>query len=578
MFCVFCVGALSCDRRDEEPVLAGDGRPSLVPRAGLGRPAPAQESETATGSTVPIVGFEPGRVALGYDASPVGSARCGFCHPEHRRRSRTSRMARTSRRVTAESLDLWFDRERLGETVDWPSTGPSPPPRYRRDGDRVVLEAKGADGSASSATVDAIFGSGHLAFTPISAAPGRGLRELRVSRFTAGGWAMTPGSAGDPDPLGYVRSHEFSVDCLRCHTTSLAWVDDRLDLERTVFGIGCERCHGPGSEHVAAAEDSEEPGRIFNPGELAGAEQVRFCGECHRRPRDIEPDRVLRATPELARHAGASLMLSACFRRSPPGTSISCLDCHDPHGDGPHGDGPHGDGLHGDGLHGDGLHGDGLHGDGRARASERGAACLRCHVSPADDHSSPKVDRSADCVGCHMPAQKGSFFGLDFTSHWIRVPGAPAPAASPQSKDEYARYLERAYSGAIALGGWGQERQAKLRMRLGKLLFHEFDHERGLAALREALSYAPLYKDRILASRYHVRAGRVDDAVSILDDAIRVFPEHNVAYHELAELHMRARRLDAAQEVLARWERARPGDPHLQKDRRTLERLRRAPR
>ena len=461
-------------------------------------------------------------------------------------------MARTARRVTAESLGLWFDDERLEETVDWPASEATPSPRYRRDGDRVVLEGKGADGSASSATVDAVFGSGHLAFTPISAASGRGVRELRVSRFAASGWAMTPGSAGDPDPLGYVRSHEFSVDCLRCHTTSLAWADDRLDLERTVFGIDCERCHGPGSAHVAAAEDSEEPGRIFNPGKLAAAEQVRFCGQCHRRPRDIEPDRVLRATPELARHAGASLMLSACFRRSPPGTTISCLDCHDPHGDVPEG-------------------------DVRAGRSGYSAACLRCHERPAEDHSSVEVHRGADCIACHMPERKGSFFGLDFTSHWIRVPGAPAPGGSPR-KDEYARYLERAYREAIVLGGWGEERQAKLRMRLGKLLFHEFDRERGLATLREALSHEPLYKDRLLASRYHARAGRVDEAVSILDDAIRVSPEHNRAYHELAELYIGARRLDAADEVLGRWERARPGDPYLAKDRLRLERLRRARR
>jgi hypothetical protein len=261
---------------------------------------------------------------------------------------------------------------------------------------------------------------------------------------------------------------------------------------------------------------------------------------------DIEPHRALGRAPELARHAGASLMLSACFRRSAPEDAITCLDCHDPHRN-------------------------------ATRDPERSnASCLRCHRDPSPLHRSAAVEHGADCVACHMPRENEAFFGLSFTSHWIRVPGASPPAESPDGEEaaELARTLERAYREALAAPDHGPQRRAKLGMRLGKLLHERGRVDEGLAAMRDALSWEPLYKDRILAARYHERSGERARAVELLRNAIRSAPQNNRAYHELARLQLAAAELDAAEKVLDEWNAARPGDPFIAPVRRELERAR----
>ena len=506
-------------------------------------PEPVPIPENTSPREVPVVGFGHGGVELDYEASFIGSARCGSCHVEHYESK--SHMAMTSSRVTAENQDLWFSSERLAETLKWPKSDGRPPPRYRRGPGGVFLEARGEDGALHRARVAAVFGSGTRAFTPLSVEEGRGIRELRVSYFSGEkSWVMTPDSHDDPDPLGYVRSPESSHDCLKCHTTVLVFDENILNLEASVFGIGCERCHGPGSAHEASVLDGGDSLQIFNPGSLTSKDQVRFCGQCHRRPADSEPHRVLRRTPEVARHAGTGLMLSACFRRSPAASGITCLDCHSPH---------------------------------RSIDPARDSfnrPCLRCHGRPAEDHKSEPISESSDCTRCHMQTETKGFYGLKFTEHWIRVPDRPPPRATSE-RNEYAAYLEAGYRAAIARPGLGEERKSKLRMRLGKLLCGQGEREAGLAWLREALSFAPLYKDRILAAEYHRRAGRTGEAIEILTETVRLVPEHNRAYHTLAHIHLAADAFDLAEGVLRAWENARPDDPVLSETRDELQRRRR---
>jgi tetratricopeptide (TPR) repeat protein len=491
-------------------------------------------------------GFGPGGIELAYAASYIGSAACGKCHTGHFELARTHHMARTGERPTAETIDLWFSTDLLAKPLRWPPSEPSPAPRYRREGAEVLLEVRGEGGSKAAARVAAVFGSRAHGFTPIAVEDGRAIRELRISHSEVqDAWIMTPGSAGDPDPLGHIRSPEMSRNCLSCHTTLLAWGRDRLDLEATVFGIGCERCHGPGSAHVEAVAGQSRELAIYNPGALRADEEVKFCGQCHRQPSDIEPGQVLERAPDLARHAGAGLMLSACFRRSPPAETIRCLDCHDPHRN-----------------------------NDPARDA-RGAynqACRRCHARPAEDHPATQVGEGADCISCHLAVESRAFSGMDFTDHWIRVPGRPAPGSSPE-RSAYEAYLEAGYRDALARRGLGTERKARLRMRLGELLFGRGEREPGLEWMREALELAPLYRDRLVAAELHDRAGKPDEAVRILEEAIRLHPENNYAYHNLARLHLARGRREPAEAVLAAWERARPGDPALVELRDELKRL-----
>ena len=511
-------------------------------------PVPGEAETTAVSPTAPtqeaesVLGFGAEERPLEYAAHRVGSAACATCHPEQEATRATHHMARTGEFVSPVNRAAWFDLERLGHTVEWPDAS-TRPPAYHHEGDATFLTVQEQSGKTHQAQVGAVFGSGFRGFTPVALAPKRGLRELRLSYFReAAHWVMTPGSKDDPDPLGYARSSETSEDCLRCHSTSLVWKDDLLDSERSVLGIQCERCHGPGSAHVDAVNSVAGTASIFNPGHLRGRAQVEFCSECHRGPANAEPHTVLLRLPRLARHAGLGLQLSACFLRSPPAETITCLDCHDPHRNIKHGE------------------------------ENYNASCLRCHPAPEAVHRNA-VKREDDCVGCHMPVEKRGFFGLSFTDHWIRVPEAPPPWKT-EKKDVYVELLDRAYRQAISGARVAPERAAKLRMRLGKLLVRSGRTDEGLTWLREALTFEPLYKDRILSAEYHRDSGRGADARRLLEETIRKTPEHNRAYYTLAQLHLKAGELKLAAGVLDAWGKARPEDPFLTRSRRELTRRR----
>ncbi len=281
-------------------------------------------------------------------------------------------MAKTGRAVTSDNADVWFSAERLRKPMAWRAADA---PRYRTTPEGVFLDA-----GNQSVRVDAVLGSGSRGFTPIAAGNGRTLRELRLSFSSLHDtWLMTPGSELDRDPLGESDSEEQSGECLGCHATSLVWTNDILDLKESELGIQCERCHGPGSAHLESVQ-SGNPSAIFNPGSLGADRQVEFCGQCHRQPFDIDPLDVMSRHPSMVRHAGASLMMSECFRRSPKESTITCLDCHDSH-------------------------------DRGISADRFRASCMRCHSAPERDHRSQTISATANCVSCHMPVEEKTFMG-----------------------------------------------------------------------------------------------------------------------------------------------------------------------
>lgn len=462
-----------------------------------------------------VVGFPP--EALPYRAELVGSEKCGACHAEHFRQQETHPMALTGRAVTAKNFELWFSDERLKKPVAWRA---GDVPRFRTAPGGVVLES-----GSRSLRVGAVLGSGAKGFTPISAEPNRSIRELRLS-FSAphDTWLMTPGSERERDPLGTPDSREQSRDCLDCHGTLLAWRDDVLDFDESILGIHCERCHGPGSAHLEAVQ-SGNPSAIFNPGALRADQQVEFCGQCHRQPFDIDPLDVMTRHPSIARHAGAGLMLSACFRRSPRETTITCLDCHDPH---------------------------------RDREAGARASCLRCHVTPEQDHRSQTIASSADCVSCHMPVEEKSLMGVGFTDHWIRRPGSPAPVDSFE-REEYLEYLEDSYRRGSGTPALGPEKKAKLGIGLAEVQFARKSYEEAFATLEDALSFSPSYAQRLRASSLFRQAGKIPEAVEVLERAIASEPDPSDAYYQQGELLQQQGSLDQA---ASRYRQALELDPH----------------
>ena len=428
-------------------------------------------------------------------------------------------MALTGRTVTAKSRDLWFSDERLKKSVAWQARDA---PGYRLTADAVLLESKGR-----AARVGAVLGSGARGFTPIGAEAGRAVRELRLSFSSPhDSWFMTPGSEKDRNPLGTPKSVEESRDCLGCHATVLAWTNDVLDFGESRLGVQCERCHGPGSAHLEAAR-AGEPSAIFNPGALRADEQVEFCGQCHRQAFDVDPLDAMTRHPSMARHAGAGLMLSECFRRSPRDTTISCLDCHDPH---------------------EQL---------EAAADRFRASCLRCHRAPEQDHRSQAVSSSGDCVSCHMPVGETGISALGFADHWIRTPGSSAPLDSFERK-EYLEYLEQSYRRGLLGPALGLEKRAKLGVALAEILFAQESYERAFLTLEEAFLGSPSYAQRLRAAALFRQGGRIPEAIEVLGKAIETEPDLEEAYYQQGELMQLQGKLE---EAASRYLRALELDP-----------------
>jgi hypothetical protein len=110
------------------------------------------------------------------------------------------------------------------------------------------------------------------------------LYELPVSHFTElGEWVNSPGYIDGV--ANFARP--ISSRCLECHCT---WFEqsgtpfNRFISEGAILGVTCEKCHGPGRQHVEhhrskpAATNAEH---IINPGSLSIDRSIDLCSLCH---------------------------------------------------------------------------------------------------------------------------------------------------------------------------------------------------------------------------------------------------------------------------------------------------------
>ena len=469
---------------------------------GLGCGSQPDEPEAAKAS-VDLTGAP--RSPLADPAAGVGAEVCGACHADIALAQASHPMARTAAAVTEATRGRWFSQEMLARAISWPD-GIGPEPQYVNEGAAGVrFTASGSD--SDSIPVDAVFGSGLRGLTPVAFAPEGRLRELRLSFSHArDGWIPTPGGEEDEDPLGDLDSPEESANCIGCHATAVSWDGEgRFDPHRALLGVTCERCHGPGLDHVETQAEGGAPGPIFHPGRLNSAEQAAFCGQCHRQPTDFEPREILARDPGLARHAGASLMMSTCFRESPPETTITCTDCHDPHRPEPAG-------------------------PDRTRV-----VCFRCHQDAPARHPETQVTAASDCAGCHLPTEREAFHGTPFTDHWIRTPGQQPPTpGSPDGRRELA-WLERLYQARIPEKN-PPAKAARLRTGLAELLHIRGARGEAQVLLREALEFDPDYETRLKAGALLRDGGRTAEALAIFREAASGRPRTPHAFFEMGDL------------------------------------------
>ncbi len=429
-------------------------------------------------------------------------------------------MARTGAPIPSDIGGAWFSDERLQAAVLWRSagSGAGERPRYRASDTGIALE----DSSGKVAAVHAVFGSGLRGVTPVHFREDGGMRELRVSwSHGLDAWIETPGSEEDRDPLGDWDSPRAMRECVGCHATAVAWNGPAPDVRGSAWGVRCERCHGPGESHAASTDAS----LIFNPGRVSPAEQVRFCGQCHRTPTDFEPLQVLQRDRALTRHAAGSLMMSACFRTPSPERTISCTDCHDPH-----------------------------RAEGSVAERSR-TVCRECHQDPAALHDYERVTAASDCLACHLPRQEEVFPGAAFTDHRIRVQGAP-PAPGSEAERSEMEYLELLYRNELA-GPSDLQEEARLLVGLGELLFAQGLRTSAVETLERGLEAGPDYQRLLKAAGLLRATGQPAPARTALERAGAMQPEVAQAFFDLGDLLLAE---GDAGEAVAALERARELD------------------
>ena len=289
----------------------------------------------------------------------------------------------------------------------------------RRHGDQLFFKRYQHDDDGQPINVferevDWILGSGNKTRSYLYQHEAGELFQLPIGWYTeTQAWGMAPGY-DKKDHQGIQRP--VRRECMFCHNafpevpagSDLHW-EPHLFPKQLPEGTGCQRCHGPGAEHVRTALGSERSledirAAIVNPARLHPRRRDDVCFQCHMLPavalvgirRFDRPDFSFRPAQALTdylihvdieekersaadrfeiNHHAYRLRQSACFQQSEG--ALTCISCHNPHRKVPQ----------------------------EERIAHFSAVCLSCHESHAP--TPPAAETSPDdCAGCHMPQRR----------------------------------------------------------------------------------------------------------------------------------------------------------------------------
>lgn len=374
-----------------------------------------------------------GKVTTGAAPGYVADQVCAGCHPDIWSTYRHVAMARSFYRPRRQEAIEDFDNARY---LHAPSKQVF---EMAWQGDRLVFKRyrQGQDGRplhVFEQPVDWILGSGNHTRTYLFRTPGGELYQLPIAWYPQPKrWAMAPGFES-ADHQGVER--QVRRECMFCHN-AYPDVPAGSDRRNTAHffpaelpeGIGCQRCHGPGAEHVRIAQSDpidfqKLAAAIVNPADLPAERRDEVCDSCHLQPSvvlmglrrfgrgtysfrpgedlddylvaiDVEEEGRERWERFEINHHPYRLRQSRCALESEPG-KLSCLTCHDPH----------------------------RKVEPAKRAAHYRAACLTCHQRETLIATKPIADHdpeTSDCVGCHMAKRRTQdVIEVVMTDHLIR--------------------------------------------------------------------------------------------------------------------------------------------------------------
>lgn len=362
-------------------------------------------------------------------------------------------------------------------------------------------------------------------------------------------WDLNPGYEKHNQRFG----RSVAPSCMSCHNAMVAYHpgSGHAYTEPLPSGIGCQRCHGPGANHVSEkngckspTEHTGQPGTLVNPAKLSVELQQDVCLQCHllsdiavaqpgynrwsfrpgMRLRDVESafhDESLNVAFRAVGH-GPRSMASACYEES--GGRMTCVFCHDPHKP-----------------------------SSEFTAETFNRRCLECHAVRGCSRAlgAGESAKSGDCIACHMPKRGVSDIPhASATEHWIRR--KPQATTEDMSNKTISLGLKPFWADTSN----GQHGFATVEYFGSAGNLEQTAH--GVAILEQALGTTP----GVAEWEHHLGAGylllgRADVALKVLDRAIAHRQDLVDAHHLRGEALLRLGKKREAvrwfEETLARW-------------------------
>ena len=437
----------------------------------------------------------------------------------------------------------------------------------------------GLDGSETNAIekeVDFVVGSGNHSRTYLHQTVNGGLVELPLAWYSAEGgyWAMNPGY-DRPGHEGFRR--RVTYECIFCHNgypelpagSALSGADPVFPGE-IPSGIDCQRCHGPGREHVEAVKTGSDPaqirGAIVNPSTLEPERQMEVCLQCHLEPTSSQLPNSLRRFErgvfsyrpgeplsdyelffdhapgtghddkfQIAHH-GYRLRMSACFQQS--AGQLTCTTCHNPH--------------------------DASRGEAATR--QYVAVCQTCHQDRIETLvQAGRHTASGDCLSCHMPKRRTEdVVHVVMTDHFIQRRKPPKDLLAPlaETPETYVGEVRPYYPPGLSSTGIDELYIAVAQVK------HNSNLKAGIPRLREAIEkYEPPRAEFYfeLAKAYS-ETGRLDEAVPFYQQALQRDPDFWPALHRLGLALAQSGSLEQSANALQRARELAPAVAVLSND------------
>jgi tetratricopeptide (TPR) repeat protein len=357
----------------------------------------------------------------------VNAAVCTGCHRDLAAGFRKTGMGRSFARLRPEHVPA-FGKPFHHKASDSYFTMVARDGRYYQR--RWQIGFDGKETNVEEKQVDFVIGSGNHSFTYLHLTSRSALQVLPLSWYSEKGgyWDMSPGY-DQPDFPGSVRPVHY--ECIYCHNAYPkipAVLEHAASAEMTFLdplpeGIDCQRCHGPGQQHVALAaaggKTEQIRAAIVNPKRLTPDRELEVCMQCHLETTSLDLPHSIRRFDrgpfsyvpgqplgdfsvafdrpggmkdrfEIA-HGAYRLRQSQCFIQSTG--KLRCTTCHDPHNI------PH----------------------GPAAATHYNAVCEQCHAATLKRTAEGPHAAGADCIACHMPKRRtDDVVHVVMTDHWIQ--------------------------------------------------------------------------------------------------------------------------------------------------------------